>query len=197
MTVSTLYRWSGFASILTGLILAASMIARFSGQALLAQATSFTAVLLLVFALTGQYAAQAARGGRLAFAGYLLAAAGSILTEVISFLWIATLAGISEAHAVVMFSWGTLPVLHVAVVGSFLGFLLYGIATVRAGVFPRWTGLVMAVSITAYTLAEYFTMLYVLALPAVLALCISLIAIGWTLIARTARQPVIAAAVAS
>jgi hypothetical protein len=192
--MQSLKSWGGITSIASGLLLGVSVITRFSGYSLAAQAASFTAVLILVFALTALYTVQAVQGGRLAFSGYVLAVIGSILTEVVSFLWIATYSGLTEAHAIVMFSWGTFPILHVAVIGSFLGLLLFGIATARASVYPKWSGLIMAAGAVIYTLAEYFPMLYNLALPGVLAIGLSLIWMGWTLVSNTSRQVVQTAA---
>lgn len=182
MNASSLIRWGGFASIISGLLLGFSIIVRFSGAFLAAQASSFTAVLIMIFALTALYAAQAERGGRLAFAGYLLAVIGGILSEVVSFLWMATYAGIAEAHTLVMFAWGTVPILHIAVLGTGIGLMMFGIATVRAGVFSRWAGILMAAGIFVYTLSEYLPMAYNLALPAVLTVCASLIWMGVSIV---------------
>lgn len=91
-------------------------------------------ILLSVVGLAGLHASQRDNNGRIGQAGFYVVLASStvaILGSVASFLGSATL------------DW--LLVVGVGVVGAIVGFMLYGIATQRAKVLPRWYGFVLFV----------------------------------------------------
>jgi hypothetical protein len=113
-----------------------------------------------VLGLTGLYVRQATRTGWWGLAGYLLLS-----------LWFVVIMGFSFVEAVVLpqiassvpgfvqawmgmfngpagdFDLGALPTIWTLTAPVYiLGGLLFGIATFRAGVFPRWAGALLAVS---------------------------------------------------
>jgi hypothetical protein len=118
--------------------------------------------ILGLLGLTGLYARQANEAGRLGLVGYLLFSLFYALTLPFVFAQafilplLATTApafveswlGIINPESPVEMNLGVLPVLYWAAgfAGYMLGGLLFGIATFRAGVLPRWAAGLLAVA---------------------------------------------------
>jgi hypothetical protein len=104
--------------------------------------------LLLAVGLVGLHALQKGSYGRLGRAGFyiaLVAIAARVLGAVVF------LAGSSALE------WISLP----ATLGMLVGFVLYGVATLRARVLPRWYGLALIVSLpVSLPVAVYGTVLF-------------------------------------
>ena len=104
--------------------------------------------LLLAVGLVGLHALQEDSYGRLGRAGFyiaLVAIAARVLGAVVF------LAGSSALE------WISLP----ATLGMLVGFVLYGVATLRARVLPRWYGLALIVSLpVSLPVAVYGTVLF-------------------------------------
>lgn len=166
ITVSYLSRWTGAAAVLAGILFIAIQLIH-PPEDLSSVTTSAWAnvhyltigmAISAVIGITGIYARQVKEAGWLGLAGYLL----------FSLFWVATTA-FTFAEAVILpllatdapkfvegylgiFSGGTsevdLGVLPaVAAVGGvlyILGGLLFGMATLRAGILPRWAGGLLA-----------------------------------------------------
>jgi hypothetical protein len=93
---------------------------------------------LLVFALVALYAAQADRSGLPGSLGMVLSVAG---TTLVSGVVLVEIAGASGAEVDAVLEGGVSGTL--AALGGlafFVGLILIGLATMRAGVFPWWAG---------------------------------------------------------
>ena len=102
-----------------------------------------TAHVVLVFALVALYATQAEQSGLLGSLGMVLGVAGTTLVSGVVMVEIAGASGV-EVDAVLG---AGLPSALTSLAGlAFLiGLILFGVATMRAGVFPRWAGLLLIV----------------------------------------------------
>ena len=109
----------------------------------------WVAYLLTIVGLPAVHELQATRVGRVGAAGFLLALAGSALTMAISIIvayllpLLASSTG-GAANLTLLVMPGSvlaplLPVLVLVAVTFFPGFILLGVATARAGVFPSWS----------------------------------------------------------
>ena len=196
MSVQNQLRWGGLVAMVAALLMIVAAGLRGFGVAPLAgQWAIFVYVILLTFAFTALYAAQAPRMGRLGFAGYVLAILGLGLTQVIAFLILASFTGLAAAHEVQMFAWGPIPILHLAVLANTLGGILFGAATVRAGLFPRWTGLLLIAGEGANLLHEYLLLLPVLMIVPAALMAGAFAGLGWSLWAgapKRAARPLLA-----
>lgn len=100
-----------------------------------------TAHVVLVFALVALYAAQ--RGGLLGGLGMVLSVVG---TTLVSGVVLVEIAGASGAEVDTVLEAGLPGALALLGGLAFLvGLILFGVATMRAGVFPRWAGLLLIV----------------------------------------------------
>jgi hypothetical protein len=102
-----------------------------------------TAHVVLVFALVALYAAQAQQSGLLGSLGMVLGVVG---TTLVSGVVLVEIAGASGAEVDAVLGGGFPSALApLGGLAFLLGLILFGIATIRAGVFPRWAGLPLIV----------------------------------------------------
>ncbi len=169
ITPSKLIRWTGVAAILAGLIFAAYQPIQPS-EVLSSVTTSAWAIitplktamcLLFLLGWTGLYARQVKETGWLGLAGYLLLS----LSWALQFAFVFATAFIlpllattaprfvdsvlrNASGTVSSVNLGALPALYTLVgIGYILGGLLFGIATLRAGILSRWAaGLLIVAS---------------------------------------------------
>ncbi len=170
VTAKNLIRWSGLATVVAGVIFAgiqpihpADVVASVTTGAW-ALITSLKTVMCLLFliGITGLYARQVEKAGWLGLAGFLVLVLGWAIqtcfvfaeTTILPVLattdpqFVDGLLGISYGRASAV-NLGALPALYnlVVTIPYLLGGLLFGIATLRAGILPRWpAGLLAAVS---------------------------------------------------
>ena len=98
--------------------------------------------ILLLLSLPGMYAGQANAAGWLGLAGHVLLQAGVVLFIILAatpLVYPAIAGPIPE----------NVPSFFLAIALT-LGLVLTGIATVRAGVFPRWAGLLLLVATASF-----------------------------------------------
>ena len=169
ITASSLIRWSGLAAMVAGIIFAG--IQPIHPPDVLASVTTgawaiITPVktvmgLLFLLGMTGLYARQVEEAGWLGLAGYLLLSlmwalqTAFIFAEAFILPLLATAAptfvesylGIVNGHPGAM-NVGTLAAIYNLLIGIpyMLGGLLFGIATFRAGILPRWPAGLLAVA---------------------------------------------------
>src|SRR5690348_7563950 len=160
ITPSKLIRWSAVAAILAGLIFAAYQPIQ-PPEVLSSVTTSAWAIitplktamcLLFLLGWTGLYARQVKEAGWLGLAGFLLLSLSwalqmaFVFAEAFIMPLLATTApkfvdgylGLATGHASEV-NLGALPALYTLVgISYMLGGLLVGIATLRAGILPRW-----------------------------------------------------------
>jgi hypothetical protein len=105
----------------------------------------FTAAYVLApLALAAIYGTQARQSGWLGAVGFVLAFAGTLVSILVAFMWLAILTRNAAAHDALMAIVAAVPGAVFLAYGQMLGIVLLGIATARAGVFPRWAGLLVA-----------------------------------------------------
>ena len=168
MTNSTLFRLAGLSALLAGIcymlvgifhpanIPSSVITTRWEIVHFLACAMSFFGVL----GLTGIYVRQAERAGWLGLIGFLLFSFWLVLIMGFSFVEAFILPHIATSTPGFVVSWmgmfngpaGKFDIGFLATVWKLtaplyiLGGLLFGIATFRAGVLPRWAGALLAIS---------------------------------------------------
>lgn len=156
----------GLISIVTGTLLVAGHLFDFSSPvgtgAVIGKSFILVAHLLTILALVGIYAAQVARMRLVGHVGMVLSVLGTALVSGVVLVEIARASG---AEVETVLTGGVAGML--ATLGGlafFVGLILFGFATMRAAVFPRWAGLllivgdlVFAVSTAAGTAAPFFT----------------------------------------
>jgi hypothetical protein len=170
ITPASLIRWSGLAAIVAGIVFAViqpihppDVVASVTTSAW-AIITSAKAAMCLLFLLgiTGLYARQAYRAGWLGLAGFLVLSLSWALQTAFVFAeafimpalaatapeFVDAFVGISYGHTGAV-NLGALPALYSVVgIAYMLGGLLFGVATVRAGILPRWPAGLLAVAAT-------------------------------------------------
>jgi hypothetical protein len=167
MTSSSFVRWAGLASIAAaGLILInqiSQLVFAFTMSESTAIAThslrnglALVAMYALLLALTGLYARQATAAGRLGLIGYLVATLGTLL--VAGDWWyesfVAPLIASQAPELLMTAPSGSILIGAAATFGSFaLGWVIFGIATFRAAVFPRGAAALMVAGGVAGVLA--------------------------------------------
>src|SRR5688572_19444249 len=109
------------------------------------------ASLLLLLALPGMYAQQAASAGWVGLVGHVLMHAGIVLIVVI--------AATPLMYPAIQVAPGESLVAFVLGIALTLGLLLTGIATLQAGVYPRWAAILLLAATAgfffAFFIAEY------------------------------------------
>jgi hypothetical protein len=147
MSTAKLIRWSGLANILAGVLYFLAVLIHPAGEdaaAMLlptwvpAHVLGGVSAVFLLFGLIGLYARQAEKTGWLGFIGFLLTFTGTIFLAVEEFP-AATINPSIPPAALVVFLMLSVPFT--------LGFLLFGVVTMRAGVLPRWSGLLLILGV--------------------------------------------------
>ena len=165
ITASGLIRWSGLAAIAAGLIFAG--IQPIHPPDVLASVTTnlWTVIiglklamcLFFLIGITGLYARQAEKAGWLGFAGFALLTISFWLQTAFVFAelfilpvlatttpaFIDSYLGVVNGHPGEMNIGALVPAYGVLGVCYLLGGLVFGIATVRAGVLPRWPAIML------------------------------------------------------
>jgi len=166
--LSNLTRWSGLASMLGGVLFAIGIPLHPLRHGQAVNESPYTAIhvliavalMLVLFGLVGLYAHQSEQLGKIGLYGFILAFIGNvwtyglIITE--GFLWPAV--GLQDPAAVHNFGPNAtgapgsslLFIFFVGLAGFAVGYILFGLATVRAGVLPRWGGLLVAIGALLY-----------------------------------------------
>jgi hypothetical protein len=135
----------GLASIAAGMLLLLGHLANLGGDldygTVLGSSLVLAAHMLLVFALMALYAVQAEQGGVLNSLGMVLGVLGTTLNCAAIFVEIAGAGGL-EVRAVLTTGL-TAPLVLLGGLAFLVGLILLGVAIMRAGVFPRWAGLLL------------------------------------------------------
>ncbi|WP_141727631.1 hypothetical protein [Thermogemmatispora onikobensis] len=132
-------RWSGVALVAGGLGMGAAIVLVAFGPSgrfppSLVSSLLLVASLLVLLALPTMYAHQSEAAGWLGLVGYVLLEVGMVLVLVYAAepLFTPTITGVGESAAA--FSLG---------IALLLGFVLTAVATLRAGVYPRWSAILL------------------------------------------------------
>ncbi|HCI81736.1 MAG TPA: hypothetical protein DHW02_18825 [Ktedonobacter sp.] len=167
MSSATLYRWSGIVLLVGGLVGIIGSILdivvfpdhNLTPQQVLSPAFTIDVCLflvwslLLILGLPGLYLRQAARGGKIGFAGFVLFSLGLLMGSVAFGTVQATVFPyLAQSAPKLLPSGGVGPLsgfllwILVPVILLGIGAILLGVATRRAHVFPGWTGTLLIIS---------------------------------------------------
>ena len=158
MSTSNLIRTGGgLASAAAGILLLLGHLLDLGGETeygtVLGGALVLTAHLVLVFGLVALWAAQVERSGILGVLGMIFGVAG---TTLVCGVVLVELAGASGAEVDAVLGAGLPAALALLAGLSFLiGLILFGIATMRAGVFPRRAGLLLIAGDVVFGLGSF------------------------------------------
>jgi hypothetical protein len=156
MTIRDQLRWGGILVILVAALVSGTNILVYAGYHNAAiQAVYGVGFTGLVLACTAIHVAQARRAGWLGLLAYLVSVLSLAYSNVLTFLTLAELAGFQAAHAASVAAWETLPIGRLAVYGCYLGLILLGVAVARAGVFPTWAGVLLALGVALQLPAQF------------------------------------------
>jgi hypothetical protein len=191
LSTSNLVRLGGgLASATAGVLLLLGHILNLGGDPEYGTLPGASSVLIahvfLVFALVALYAAQAEQSGLLGGLGMVLGVTG---TTLVSGVVLVEIAGASGAEVDAVFAAGVSGMLSVlGGLAFFIGLILFGIATMRAGVFPRWAGLLLIVGDVVFGAGDFFgSAAPIVFVVGALITCAGLVWLGLALM--SARQP--------
>jgi hypothetical protein len=168
ITASSLIRWAGLAAMVAGIIYAGIQPIHPPDVLASVNTTAWSIItpvktvmaLLVLLGITGLYARQVKETGWLGLAGFLLFGLSWALNLAFIFAeafiipplasaapqFVEGFFGIVNGHPIEM-NLGFLPTIYALVgIAYLLGGLLFGIATFRAGILPRWAGGLLAVT---------------------------------------------------
>ena len=159
MSSANLIRWSGLISLLAGILFALAAFIHPAGEDLAAYNSpnwvtahllGWVSVMLMQLGLIGLYARQMERIAWLGLVGFVLAFIGTAFAGAIQFM-VATVIPVVAEKATAIFPQVRRPpafAVPLFALGFGLGYVLFGIATMRAGVLPRWSGLLMSIGVS-------------------------------------------------
>jgi hypothetical protein len=165
MLTTNLIRWSGLIAILGGILFPVAAFIHPNGEDLAAvnmpnwvpaHLLGFVSVTLMHLSLIGLYARQVEQAGWLGLVGFILAFVGSAFAIVIQYVT-SVLIPLIAAQAPALFDQAMTPPKFAPplfVLGFILGHFLFGLATIRAGVLPRWSGVLVVIGILLFFLGE-------------------------------------------
>jgi hypothetical protein len=200
MSTKDLSRWSGIACILAGVLLALATLihpSRETPEIILEQElrlvaahwlTTFSFGFLLL-GLPGLYAAQSERAGRLGLVSFLMVFFGTLFFAVSNNYGFIAPVLAAQAPAMLDAINAYPPVItlnSLLAVGFFLGFIFFGIATLRARVLPGQAGVLIAIGsplqLVGGVLSQFvFEPLFIVVILGALALALGLTWAGYSL----------------
>jgi hypothetical protein len=200
MSTKDLFRWSGVACILAGLLIALANLVHPSSETpeiilkqelrLLAAHWLFTLSCgFLLLGLPSLYIAQSERAGRLGLVSFLMVFFGTLFFAVSNNYGFIAPVLAAEAPAMLDAINAYPPVItlnSLLAVGFFLGFIFFGIATLRGGVLPRQAGILMIIGSPLNLIGSalgllVFEALWIVAILGALALGLGLAWAGYSL----------------
>lgn len=163
MFPGTLYRLSAWAAILSGLLI---IIKKLLVELLLplnpiTNAVGSFGLFLGLFALTGLYVYQREASGRLGLIGYLINWFGLAFVSGVDYARLYILPYLSQNEIQVLLAGPTKLVFLSCALFFLLGVLLFGVALLRTGVFPRLAILLYMLGFTLYSLLFFLPVLVV------------------------------------
>ena len=165
MSSANLIRWSGLISVLAGVLYAVGALLHPVGEDLGAVTSSnwipahlvyWVSIILMHLSLVGLYARQMKETGWLGLVGFILAFIGTALVGSI-LLYVSTTLPLIADEAQEIFDQAAAPptfMLLLFVLGFGVGWTLIGVATMRAGVLPRWSGLLLIIGVMLFAISE-------------------------------------------
>jgi hypothetical protein len=177
MSTIRLIRWSGLFAILGGVLFPLAAIIHPNGEDLAsvlmpmwvpAHLLGLVSGTLMHLGLVGLYARQVEQAGWLGLVGFVLAFVGGAFASTIQYVT-STVVPLIAAQAPTLFDQAMTPppfAPPLFVLGFILGHILFGFATMRAGVLPRGSGLLVIIGVVLFFLGEISFLGQRLAAPA-------------------------------
>ena len=177
MLTATLIRWSGLLAILGGVLFPVAAVIHPNGEDLAAvnmpnwvpaHLLGLVSVTLMHLGLLGLYARQVEKAGWLGLIGFVLAFIGGAFASTIQYVT-STVIPLIATQAPALFDQAMTPppfAPPVFVLGFVLGHILFGFATMRAGVLPRGSGLLVSIGMVLFFLGEISFLAQRVAAPA-------------------------------
>lgn len=165
MSTASLIRWGGLISLLAGILFVLAALIHPAGEDLAAYNSpnwvaahllGWVSVMLMQLGLVGLYARQREETAWIGLVGFVLAFIGTAFAGTIQFM-VATIIPLVAAKATPIFDQARTPpgfAVPLFALGFGLGYILFGIATMRAGVLPRWSGLLLSIGVSSFMFAE-------------------------------------------
>jgi len=152
-----IWTWGGLASAAAGLLLLLGHLFDLGGNSeygtVFGGSLILTAHVVLVFGLVALYAAQVEQSGLLGGLGMVLSVVGTTLVSGVVLVEIAGASGAEVENVLGARLPGALALL--GGLAFLIGLILFGAATMRAGVFPRWAGLLLIVGDAVFGLGSF------------------------------------------
>lgn len=186
MSLRRQLRWGGLWIMVVSLLVSVTNILVYAGKDNAAiQAVHFAGYTGLVLTCTIIHIAQAQRAGLLGLVAYLLSVLGLVYSNSVTFLTLAELAGIEEM-AQALDAVGATPVMGLVMYGVFLGLMLIGLAVARAGILPRWGGILLSLGIGLQVPAQFARdvsgpVFYIFTIGGSVIFGVGLLWIGWAM----------------
>lgn len=141
MKVSQLYKWAGIVGIVAGIlnILVEVLPENLAGP------LNLLVVTVALWVLTALYLRQRQASGILGFTGYIINTFGLALVAGLVFAQVFVLSALDAAFVEELFAGSTGLAALVSLVIFTLGVVLFGIAIIRANVFPKWAAVLYIV----------------------------------------------------
>jgi hypothetical protein len=177
MLTATLIRWSGLLAMLGGILFPIAAVLHPNGEDLAsvnmpnwipAHLLGLVSVTLMHLGLVGLYARQVERAGWLGLLGFVLAFVGGAFASTIQYVT-STAIPLIATQAPALFDQAMTPppfAPPLFVLGFVFGHILFGLATMRAGVLPRWSGFLVVIGMLLFFLGELAFLGQRLAAPA-------------------------------
>jgi hypothetical protein len=151
MKVSQLYHWAGIAGIVTGLL---NIIAEFIPDNL-GGPLNLLVVILSLWVLTALYVRQREESGILGFIGYIINTFGLALVVGLVFAQLFVLSALDAAPVAELLAGATGRAALVSQIIFTLGAILFGVALIRANLFPKWAAALYIVGFLPVAVAPF------------------------------------------
>ena len=151
MSTTTLYRWAGIVGIIIGVL---NIIVEFVSDHL-GTPLDLLVVILALWALVGLYLRQRQASGLLGFIGYLVNALGIVLFVGVGFSVVFIFPSLDPTVIEGLFGGPFLTAFLGTEYIFVVGVILFGVATIRAGVLPKWAAVLYMVGFLVF-LGDFF-----------------------------------------
>lgn len=151
MKVSQLYHWAGIAGIAAGFL---NIIAEFAPDRL-GGPLNLLVVILGLWLLTALYIRQREESGMLGFIGYIINTFGLALFAGLVFAQLFVLSVLDTALVTELLAGPTGQAALVSMVIFTVGVILFGVALIRANLFPKWAAALYIIGFLPVAVAPF------------------------------------------
>jgi hypothetical protein len=188
--------WGGPLVLFTALLLTVNAVVNSLGELTLTDGIiNLLGFTLLIPVIVVLHTTQAERAGGIGLAGFLLTHLGATLYIIPAYFMMAQLAGQIETNRALMAAWVDIPIGRYGDYMILLGIFIFGISVIRADVFPRWTGWLVAIGLAILLPSQFFaTQAYMFTIFWVIGGVLQGIGLGWmgwTLLNKRSTAPIV------